>query len=298
MIAIAPSTSIPYQKQTWFWQGHKIQYTCFGYGEPLLLIHGFGASIDHWRKNIPVLADAGYRVWAIDLLGFGGSEKAPRTYGIELWQELIVDFHRELIGVPTVFIGNSIGALLALSITANYPEIAKAGTIINCAGGLSHRSTDLNPLLSGIMTVFTQLVTSPLSGPWIFDFIRQKSTIRRNLGQVYFRKEAITEELVEIIYQPACDPGAQQVFASIISAAPGPEIGELLTQLDRPLLVLWGDRDPWTPIKGMQDFTTAAAGGKEITTAPIPDAGHCPHDEYPELVNPAILNWLAALQSA
>ena len=62
--------------QSWQWQGHQIQYTVTGTGQPLVLIHGFGASIGHWRKNIPVLAQAGYQVFALDLLGFGGSDKA------------------------------------------------------------------------------------------------------------------------------------------------------------------------------------------------------------------------------
>jgi pimeloyl-ACP methyl ester carboxylesterase len=48
-------------------------------GVPVLLIHGFGASVGHWRNNIPALAAAGYRTYAIDLLGFGGSDKPPQV---------------------------------------------------------------------------------------------------------------------------------------------------------------------------------------------------------------------------
>ena len=72
-------------KETWIWNGHKVQYAVQGVGRPLLLIHGFGASIGHWRKNIPALAEGGYRVFALDLLGFGGSDKAPLNYTLELW---------------------------------------------------------------------------------------------------------------------------------------------------------------------------------------------------------------------
>ncbi|MGH7998743.1 MAG: alpha/beta fold hydrolase, partial [Brasilonema sp.] len=69
-----------FDKLTWTWRGHKIQYTVMGVGQPLLLIHGFGASIGHWRKNIPMLAQKGYRVFALDLLGFGGSNKPTLHY--------------------------------------------------------------------------------------------------------------------------------------------------------------------------------------------------------------------------
>lgn len=44
-------------------------------GPPILLIHGFGASVGHFRRNFPVLVGAGYRVYAVDLLGFGSSDK-------------------------------------------------------------------------------------------------------------------------------------------------------------------------------------------------------------------------------
>ncbi|MFN4195824.1 MAG: alpha/beta fold hydrolase, partial [Thermosynechococcus sp.] len=74
--------------QTWHWQGYPILYRHQGMqGMPLLLIHGFGASSLHWRKNIPVLA-AHHSVYAIDLLGFGGSAKPPPSaipYTFETW---------------------------------------------------------------------------------------------------------------------------------------------------------------------------------------------------------------------
>jgi pimeloyl-ACP methyl ester carboxylesterase len=126
----------------------------------------------------------------------------------------------------------------------------------------------------------------------VFDRVRQKSNIRSSLYQVYPRREAVTDELVDIIYQPACDPGAQKVFASILTAPAGPTPEELLPNLDRPLLVLWGDKDPWTPIKGAKSFQDLAAVNQQIKVIPINHAGHCPHDEYPEVVNPAIIDWL------
>ena len=55
-----------------------------GTGQPLALIHGFGASIGYWRKNIPALAATGYQVFALDLLRFGASSKPPIDYSVEL----------------------------------------------------------------------------------------------------------------------------------------------------------------------------------------------------------------------
>ena len=279
----------------WYWQGYKIRYTVSGSGKPLLLIHGFGASIGHWKKNIPVLANAGYKVFALDLLGFGASDKAPIDYTLELWQSQIKDFWGEQINEPTIFIGNSIGALLALMLVTNHPEIAAGGVLINCAGGLNHRPGDLNPILGLVMQGFAKLVSSPATGKFIFNNIRRKSQIRRTLYQVYGDRDAVTDELVDMLYQPSCNPGAQRVFASVLTAPAGKSPDELLANLSLPLLVTWGEKDPWTPVSGAKIYQDLANINHNVQFQVIPDAGHCPHDENPEVVNALILEWLSNL---
>jgi pimeloyl-ACP methyl ester carboxylesterase len=284
-----------FDKLIWTWKDYSIQYTVQGSGRPLILIHGFGASIGHWRQNIPALAAGGYRVFALDLLGFGASAKPPIDYTLELWEELLADFWKELVREPAIFVGNSIGALLSLMVVANHPEIAAGGVLINCAGGLNHRPEELNLPLRLVMGTFTKLVRSPAIGPLLFNNIRQKHRIRNTLRQVYRNPEAITDELVELLHAPSCDPGAQQVFASILTAPPGPQPSELLPKVDRPLLVLWGADDPWTPIAGSKIYQELAAKGPEVKFVSIPNTGHCPHDERPEAVNNLILDWLTRL---
>lgn len=288
-------SSTTWEKLTWAWRGYPITYTVQGQGQPLLLIHGFGASIGHWRQNIPVLAQQGYRVFALDLLGFGASAKPELDYSLELWQQQIVDFCRVHIASPTVFIGNSIGGLLTLMLLQDYPEIAAAGVIINSAGGLNHRPEELNWPLGLIMGMFTKLVSSPVTGKFVFNRIRQKQRIRNTLYQVYCDRAAVTEELVEILYQPSCDPGAQSVFASVLTAPAGPKPTQLLPNIEQPLLVLWGEADPWTPIKGAKIYQDRAVQDPNTEFQVIPKAGHCPHDENPNLVNELILNWLPKL---
>lgn len=285
-------SSLTLTPATWTWRGHQIRYTVQGSGLPLVLIHGFGASIGHWRQNIPVLAAGGYQVFALDLLGFGASDKPALEYSLELWQELIQDFWQDHIRQPTIWIGNSIGALLSLMLVVNCPDMTAGGVLINCAGGLNHRPDELNFPLRVIMGTFAKVVNAPVIGPFMFNQIRQKHRIRNTLRQVYGNQDAITDELVELLHQPSCDPGAQQVFAAILRGPAGPRPTELLTQLDRPLLVLWGADDPWTPISGAKIYQDLANQGKPVQFIPIANTGHCPHDERPTVVNPLILEWL------
>lgn len=298
MTTLQSISATPLEKLLWNWQGHQIQYTVMGTGKPLVLIHGFGASIGHWRKNIPVLAEAGYRVFALDLLGFGGSDKPALDYTLELWQQQVKDFWDAHIAEPTVFVGNSIGALLSLIVVTEYPEIATGGILINCAGGLNHRPGEFNLPLRVVMGGFTKLVSSKITGPVLFNLIRQKSRIRRTLSQVYRDSEAITEELVDLLYTPSCDPGAQQVFASVLTAPPGPSPVELLPKVKHPLLVIWGEDDPWTPIAGAAIYQQQREDGPDVEFVGIPNAGHCPHDEKPDAVNALIVKWLNEHQDA
>jgi pimeloyl-ACP methyl ester carboxylesterase len=107
----------------------------------MLLIHGFGASSDHWRKNIPELAETN-RVYAIDLIGFGKSVKPypgdPVPYTFETWGQLVVDFCRDIIGEPAFLIGNSIGCVVALQAAVMAPDQARGVAMLDCSLRLLH----------------------------------------------------------------------------------------------------------------------------------------------------------------
>ncbi len=330
------ASALPFPLKTWSWKEHTINFTEVApippsegtAGEqppreiPLVLVHGFGASIGHWKHNIPAFAAAGYRVFALDLLGFGGSDKPILEYSLELWEELLSDFSQEFVQQPAIFIGNSIGALLSLMMSVNHPDQVRGTVLLNCAGGLSHRPEELPPPLRVVMGTFNALVNSEKLGPLMFNLVRRKPQIRRALKQVYCKPGAVTDELVDMLYDPSCDPNAQKVFAAILTAPAGPTIEELLPRMEKPMLVLWGEDDPWTPVEGSKIFQARAQSSQgashEAPNNPgqnnpgqnklvqnhatefvsIPRTGHCPHDERPELVNPLVVNWLRSQHSS
>jgi pimeloyl-ACP methyl ester carboxylesterase len=78
-------------------------------GPAVVLVHGFGAFWEHYRDNIRGLAEKGYRVWALTMVGFGRSEKPNITYTELLWAEQLRDFIVEVVGEPVILAGNSIG---------------------------------------------------------------------------------------------------------------------------------------------------------------------------------------------
>ena len=276
----------------WQWQGHKIYYVQAGTPNPdhpaLLLVHGFGASTDHWRKNIEGLQGE-FQVWAIDLLGFGRSAKPALQYSGQLWQQQLQDFITQVIGTKTVVAGNSLGGYASLCVAANCPNEVSGVILLNSAGPFGdHVGPKLaNPLQRLIKNVMLQ----PLPSYLLFQFVRRRRNIRKTLEKVYVDKTAVTDRLVEEIYQPSCDPGAPQVFASVFKSPQGETVDQLLSQLQSPLMAIWGEGDPWMKVR---ERSLKSHQYYPQLTEHFLGAGHCPHDEDPQQVNELIREWVLA----
>ncbi|MBD2502697.1 alpha/beta fold hydrolase [Anabaena azotica] len=308
----APSTK-PIPGQYWQWRGHKIYYVRAGEKHPqrppLLLVHGFGASTDHWRKNITGLCND-FEVFAIDLLGFGRSAKPKLQYSGDLWRDQLHDFISEVIGQKAVLAGNSLGGYACLCTASQRSESVAGVVLLNSAGPFSETQSTSEPealqsqiqppkqpspiqklLGDSIKWIFQQ----PLAQFFLFQYVRQGWVIRQTLEKVYLDKSAITDQLVEEIARPAYDAGALDVFVSVFSSPQGEKVDVLLKQLTCPLLLLWGEADPWMNAKERsQKFRLYYP---ELTEHFL-RAGHCPHDEVPDQVNPLLRDWVLSISQS
>lgn len=280
------------------WNGWQVRYTytrplLASDQPPILFLHGFGGSIGHWRQNLPFFAEH-HAVYALDLLGFGASEKAPIDYSINLWVQQVHDFWQTFIRRPVILVGNSIGSLTALTTAHTYP---------NCVASLAMLSLpdpsireDLipqwcRPLVSGLEQAFT--------ANWIlkslFYWVRRPKVVRNWASLAYSSPMALTDELVEIFATPARDRGAAQAFSHILQAMIrpqfGPRVSTILPELDLPILLIWGRQDRMVPAGFAQIFADLNPRLKLIE---LDNAGHCPHDECSEMVNQAIRDWISA----
>ncbi len=281
----------------WQWRGHSIYYVQGGQQHsdrpPLLLVHGFGASTDHWRKNIAQLKED-FRVWAIDLLGFGRSAKpTPKVpllgggKGVgNLWRDQLQDFITTVIGEPVVLGGNSLGGYASLCVAAQCSQSVVGLVLLNSAGPFTESTAPKSNFGNKIVRwVFLQ----PWASYLLFQYLRRKKTIRKTLEKVYWDRTAVTDRLVEEIYRPSCDKGALQVFASVFQTPQGEKVDVLLQQLNCPLLMLWGEKDPWMNVT---ERSPKFRHHYPSLTEHYLEAGHCPHDEVPEQVNGLIRSWV------
>ena len=289
-------TAAPVIDCTWPWQGLPIRYQKAGTtGAPILLIHGFGASSDHWRKNLPVLAETN-QVYAIDLIGFGKSVQpspgAPITYTFETWGQLVVDFCRDVIGEPTFLVGISICCIVAMQAAVMAPKQVRAIAMLDCSLRLLHdRKRSTLPWYRGAPTpLFQALLGIRHLGHFFFSRLARPNFIRNVLKQAYGREEAVTDELVNLLIEPAKDEGAADVFLAFVRYSQGPIAEDLLPQLQCPALFLWGDADPWEPIELGREYANYPTVEDFIV---LEGVGHCPQDEAPELVNPLLRDWVA-----
>lgn len=286
-------------QRDWVWRGWQTRYT---YVLPtqsaksattLILLHGFGTSIGHWRHNLTVLSQS-HPVYALDMLGFGASEKAVARYNVSLWVEQVYDFWRTFIGQPVVLVGNSIGSLVCLAAAAAHPDMVK-GMVMMSLPDPSVEEEMIPPPLRSLVAGIKSIVASPLVLKTFFYWVRGRGRVRSWAALAYANPEAITDELVDILVGPAQDRGSAQAFCAILKAMTssnfGPSVKSLLPNLKIPMLLIWGGQDRMVPRSLACQFRQY---NPNLEVIELENAGHCPHDECPEQVNQMILDWVEA----
>lgn len=266
----------------------------FKSGTPLILLHGFGASIGHWRHNLAQLAQS-HTVYALDLLGFGASQKASVNYDVSLWVAQVYEFWQTFIREPVVLVGNSIGSLICLAAAAAHPDMV-AGMVMISLPDPSVRAEAVPKWLQPAIATLENIFASPPVLRTLFYLVRRPSLVRRWVSFAYANPEAITDELVEILSGPAGDRGSARAFCALFKAVGssqfGPGVKTVLPALKIPILLIWGLQDRMIPPRFARPGQFAEYN-PNLKLVELENAGHCPHDECPERVNQEILNWIA-----
>lgn len=288
---------IGYQRD-WMWRGWQIRYSFMPAKTnnnlektPLILLHGFGAAIEHWRHNIPILSQ-NHRVYGVDLLGFGGSRKVKVPYTVNLWVEQIHDFWQTFIGKPVVLVGNSIGSLVCMALADKYPEMV-AGLVMLSLPDVTRRREMIPAWLLNIVTPIEKFFTSPWLLKPIFYYLRRPEVLGKWTKIAYEDESAVNDELVQIIAAPTLDEGADIAFISLAQAVNHPEYCPpakvILPRLEIPILLCWGKQDRMVPVQLAPGFVNL---NPRIQYVEFEQAGHCLQDECPDRFNPILLEWL------
>ncbi|MEB3176868.1 MAG: alpha/beta fold hydrolase [Synechococcus sp.] len=282
---------------SWFqFEGWRCHWRQLGSTDapPVVLLHGFGASSGHWRGNATALAEAGYCVYAIDLLGFGASDQRPQRLDNRLWSRQLSWFLQQVVQRPALLVGNSIGGLVALTTAVFSPQWVHAVVAAPLPDPTLLQPLPLRraPWRRRLQRWLVLLVSRLLPLGPLVALLRQPRLIRMGLASAYAQRQRIDAELVQLIRTPARRSGAAKALAAMVrgmalrpAAATAPR---LLPRLQQPLLLLWGRNDRLVP--GAIATRVLHFGHGELQW--LEGLGHCPHDEDPERFNTALLGWL------
>ncbi|MEO0409234.1 MAG: alpha/beta fold hydrolase [Cyanobacteria bacterium P01_A01_bin.135] len=281
----------------WVWRGWRIRYVytrpqadCVNQ-VPLLFIHGFGSSWQQWQRNLAVIGDR-HPVYALDLLGFGGSQKAATAYRVPLWAEQVIDFWQTFIGRPMVLVGHSLGGLVAATAAVEHPQAIAKLVLLTLPE--TRQEVVGNPQVRRIISTVENAAASPLLIRLIFQLVRRPRVIRAGLRLAYANPEAVSDELVAQIRAPTADRGAAQTLCRLTQAATSTTYSAsrnaLLAQLCQPTLLIWGTEDRVIPIAQAEELCHSP----RLTRLNVPNVGHYLYDEAAGTVNQAILDWAAA----
>ena len=258
--------------------GGTIAYDVQGSGPLVLLVPGMGDLRASYRFLIPALVQAGYTVASTDLRGHGDSDAAFASYGDAETAADLTLLLREL-GAPAVIVGNSMGAGAAVIVAAESPELVDGLVLVGPFVRQPASSTALSRLFMRIL----------MARPW------GVAVWKAYLPTLYAgRRPTDFAGYRDMVIAALRRPGYARAF-SLTTRTAHVQAGESLAAITAPTLVLMGDKDPDFPNpKDEADWISGTVGG---TTVMIPDAGHYPQSQQPDLTSAAIIGFLGTVQA-
>lgn len=267
-------------------------YKKHGNGPPLLLVHSIGAGCSsHEFRNIWDDLATRHTVYALDLLGFGKSDKPPLAYSDGTFINLLESFAREVIGVGG---GRGEADVIAVSLPAAYiivlsqrdPSLFRRLVLVEPTGieELAGPLTPTGALVRG-------LLKTPVLGTSLYNGVASRAYIRHYLQKhIYARPDAVTDEIVEQYHTAAHQPGGENVLPSFVSGHLNVNIADAFPAIEDLPLLVWGRHAQITPLNQAEAFLSRNPHAKlEV----IEDAGALPHEEQPEAFLAAVRPFLA-----
>ena len=264
-------------------KGRTIFYIVKGEGKPLILIHGYGAGIWVWEKQIDFLSKF-YRVYALDLIGHGFSDRPKILYTPETYIYFFKDFMDGVEIENATLIGNSMGGGIAWGMAAIFPERVERLILIDCVppGVLDQVKNDSFRTLVAIKDF-------PLV-PYLVFISRNKNSIKWILQECVSDIKLVTPEVVNRQYQLSKIRGSTWVlYSTFRSGKEASKLRDYLPRIYQPTLLLWGERDLIFPPSVGEDLHRAIKGSQFQI---VEKSGHIPMWETPEEANQAILAFL------
>ncbi len=246
----------------------------------LILLHGFGSSLDTWEAWAKVLS-ARYRVIRIDLPGFGLTGRDPTgDYSDDRTRAVLAALMDQLALPKAALIGNSLGGRFAWEFAARYPARVSHLVLISPDGfaspGFDYGKAPEVPLMLEAM-------------PWV----GPRSLIRANLAPAWAHPDALPDAVLERYRDMLLAPGVRQAILDRTRQTMLTDPAARLRSITAPTLILWGEQDQMIPVRNAQDYLRLMPHAVLVR---LPGMGHVPFEESPARALPALERFLAGQQ--
>lgn len=245
--------------------GHTIKYHDVGSGPSLLLIHGIGGDADEWAFCFEAFSKS-HRVIAIDLLGFGRSDKPQFDYHIAVFVEVIEEFLRVLKIERASVLGESLGGWIASAFALKFPQCVDKLVLVDAAG------------------VWGEIAELPIDLR-----VSTRDHLRKVFQLLFFDKRLATDEFVDMAYQLHLERGDGPTIESVLRNTAAERLDDVIGRLNMPTLIVWGEQDEMIPLNVGNNLHRLVCGSQlEV----IPQCGHLPALEQPAEFVKRVLEFL------
>ena len=271
------------------WRGHRVAYTRHGTGSPLLLLHGLhaGASSYEWRHNIEALAGQ-HTVYALDLLGFGHSDRPSLRYTPSLYQAFLADVMARLIGERCAVVSSALTASHVIALAARDSRHIGAMALI-APMGMSLLQSE-----TAAQTTASLLLDAPIIGTSVYNGLTSAANIRAFLERSFANDRLVHDDLVQAYMNSARQPGGKHAISALVGGRLHVDIRNSLRRMRQPTLLLWGDQARENPVQNAHAFRVLKP---DAEWALVSDAGDFPHAEQPDPTSMAILRFLERVRT-
>jgi pimeloyl-ACP methyl ester carboxylesterase len=239
-------------REIYEWTHGNISYQVAG-GEnapALVFVHSIraGSSRFIWSRNFDALA-ADFRVYAIDLIGFGESEKPALPYTAALYIALLKDFLRRVVRasgkVPVHIVAHGLSAAFAVHLADEAPDLVSTLTLI--APRLADGANATRAGKDG--AAFYGLLNSPVLGASFYNAMASERGIRDFAREhLFYDKNLVTPQLIAHYYAMSHKAGAQYAVSAYISGQLNADARHAFARLTQPVTLVWGKQDAQTPL--------------------------------------------------
>jgi pimeloyl-ACP methyl ester carboxylesterase len=248
--------------------------------QTVVLVHGFSVPYYIWDPTFSALANAGFRVLRYDLFGRGFSDRPDVTYDQDLFDRQLLDLLSALgIGGLVDVVGLSMGGAIVVEFTDRHPQLVRRLCLVDPAGLPMKKSLS------------QRIIELPGVGEWLMSLFGDRllvSGIKSDVHAGRVGEEYVTRYREQMRYFGFKRALLSTIRSGIISGAG--EAYEQVGRQERPMMLIWGREDqtvPFTNSKRVRELLP------QVEFHPIDGAGHIPHYELPDVVNPLLIDFLS-----